>query len=273
MAYTVQRGDTLSKIAKQNNTTVDELARLNNIRNPNLIRVGQTLNLGGTSTGSSNTTASTTPSYSQLWNDLANQQDSTTQRYYQTQRDMITANADEQRRQAQINYQRSMQALPSQMARLGLKGTGASESSLISANNAYQELLNSIRDQQLTSERELYASAAANALNGTTTTSGSSSGSSKKGNTTTTTRSNGYSVSYLTPNLLYTDEDGKTTETNKQSGQSLLAYYLNNDPNYIYGNNIRAMYDNGQISKAEAERRLAAIGQTLSGQSVMAKPY
>ena len=50
MAYTVQKGDTLSKIAKQNNTTVDELVRLNNIRNPNLIRTGQTLNLGSGST-------------------------------------------------------------------------------------------------------------------------------------------------------------------------------------------------------------------------------
>lgn len=39
--YTVKRGDTLSKIAKNYNTTVSALVRLNNIDNPNLIRVGQ----------------------------------------------------------------------------------------------------------------------------------------------------------------------------------------------------------------------------------------
>lgn len=41
--YTVQKGDTLSAIAKKHNTTVDALQRLNNIANPNLIRVGQKL--------------------------------------------------------------------------------------------------------------------------------------------------------------------------------------------------------------------------------------
>ncbi|MGG3893190.1 LysM peptidoglycan-binding domain-containing protein [Geobacillus stearothermophilus] len=41
--YTVQKGDTLSKIAKKYNTTVDALQKLNRIRNPNLIRVGQKL--------------------------------------------------------------------------------------------------------------------------------------------------------------------------------------------------------------------------------------
>ncbi|ESU71115.1 peptidase [Geobacillus thermopakistaniensis] len=41
--YTIQKGDTLSKIAKKYNTTVDALQKLNGIRNPNLIRVGQKL--------------------------------------------------------------------------------------------------------------------------------------------------------------------------------------------------------------------------------------
>ena len=39
--YTVQRGDTLSKIARNFNTTVEEIVALNNIQNPNLIYVGQ----------------------------------------------------------------------------------------------------------------------------------------------------------------------------------------------------------------------------------------
>lgn len=41
--YTVVKGDTLSEIAKKFNTTVNELARLNNISNVNLIKVGQKL--------------------------------------------------------------------------------------------------------------------------------------------------------------------------------------------------------------------------------------
>ncbi|KDE48183.1 hypothetical protein DI43_05840 [Geobacillus sp. CAMR12739] len=43
--YTVQKGDTLSKIAKKYNTTVDALQKLNNIQNPNLMRVGQKLRI------------------------------------------------------------------------------------------------------------------------------------------------------------------------------------------------------------------------------------
>ncbi len=41
--YTVQRGDTLSEIAARFGTTVNELVRLNNISNPNLIYPGQVL--------------------------------------------------------------------------------------------------------------------------------------------------------------------------------------------------------------------------------------
>lgn len=43
ITYTVKRGDTLSQIALDYGTTVQELVRLNNIANPNLIYVGQKL--------------------------------------------------------------------------------------------------------------------------------------------------------------------------------------------------------------------------------------
>lgn len=41
--YTVQRGDTLFRLAGRFNTTVGQIMRLNNLTNPNLIRVGQVL--------------------------------------------------------------------------------------------------------------------------------------------------------------------------------------------------------------------------------------
>lgn len=43
--YTVKAGDTLGKIASKYNTTTEVLAKLNNITNINLIRVGQKINL------------------------------------------------------------------------------------------------------------------------------------------------------------------------------------------------------------------------------------
>ena len=43
--HTVRRGDTLSALAKQYNTTVDKLAKANNIKDVNLISVGQKLKL------------------------------------------------------------------------------------------------------------------------------------------------------------------------------------------------------------------------------------
>lgn len=45
--YTVKAGDTLSEIAQRFGTTTGELARINGISNPNLISVGQKLNVGG----------------------------------------------------------------------------------------------------------------------------------------------------------------------------------------------------------------------------------
>lgn len=46
MQYTIQKGDTLSKIAKKFNTTVEALAAQNNIQNPNKIYAGDTLTIG-----------------------------------------------------------------------------------------------------------------------------------------------------------------------------------------------------------------------------------
>lgn len=57
--YTVKAGDTLYAIALRYGVTVTQLAKANNITNPNLIRVGQTLKIPGTT---STPTPPTTPS-------------------------------------------------------------------------------------------------------------------------------------------------------------------------------------------------------------------
>lgn len=54
MARKIEQGETLSGIAAQNNTTVDELMKLNpNITNPNIIRAGEYINLPGDSASAS----------------------------------------------------------------------------------------------------------------------------------------------------------------------------------------------------------------------------
>ena len=51
MAYRIKPGDTLGAIAKRYKTTVSNLMKLNpNIKNPNLIRAGASLNVSGSST-------------------------------------------------------------------------------------------------------------------------------------------------------------------------------------------------------------------------------
>lgn len=63
--YRVQAGDTLSKIARQHNTSVSALMRLNKLSNANRIEKGQLLRVDGSgsgSTASSSTTSSRTSS-------------------------------------------------------------------------------------------------------------------------------------------------------------------------------------------------------------------
>ncbi|MCY7832278.1 N-acetylmuramoyl-L-alanine amidase [Bacillus spizizenii] len=50
--YTVKKGDTLSAIAKEHGVSVSNLQSWNNIKDPNKIKVGQKLNLEGSSTSS-----------------------------------------------------------------------------------------------------------------------------------------------------------------------------------------------------------------------------
>jgi LysM repeat protein len=56
LTYTVQRGDTLSAIAKRFGTTVDAIVRANGITNPSRIVTGQKLIIPGATTSSSSAT-------------------------------------------------------------------------------------------------------------------------------------------------------------------------------------------------------------------------
>ena len=56
ITYTVKKGDTLTAIAKKYGTTVNKLVKLNNIKNKNLIYVGQVLTISGKKINSSITT-------------------------------------------------------------------------------------------------------------------------------------------------------------------------------------------------------------------------
>lgn len=57
---TVKAGDTVSELASEYNTTIDAIKQQNSLQDANVIVVGQTLNIGGTSTGSTANTATAT---------------------------------------------------------------------------------------------------------------------------------------------------------------------------------------------------------------------
>lgn len=60
ITYTVKKGDTLSAIAKKYGTTVDNLVKLNNIKDKNLIYVGQVLTISGKKVTNKSTKTKTT---------------------------------------------------------------------------------------------------------------------------------------------------------------------------------------------------------------------
>lgn len=73
MDYTVIKGDTLSGIAQRNNTTVDALAKGNNISNPNMINVGQSIKIPSIITPAPSQT-STTATFNQIASNRSNTQ-------------------------------------------------------------------------------------------------------------------------------------------------------------------------------------------------------
>lgn len=76
--YTVQKGDTLSAIAKKNGTTVDEIVSKNGIQDANKISVGQNLTINET------TEASATPTITEAVAESAQSAESTQSESTQT---------------------------------------------------------------------------------------------------------------------------------------------------------------------------------------------
>ncbi len=79
--YVVKKGDTLSGIAKQYGTTYQQIAKDNGISNPNVIQVGQKLNIGGSTQGNTTpaTTAPTSFKYEEFKYDPYTENDTVTQ--------------------------------------------------------------------------------------------------------------------------------------------------------------------------------------------------
>jgi len=65
--YVVQAGDTLASIAKRFGTTVNQLAQLNNLTDPNIIILGQKLIVPSGTGATSTPAASTTPGHGQTY--------------------------------------------------------------------------------------------------------------------------------------------------------------------------------------------------------------
>ena len=85
--YTVQAGDTLSGIASKYGTTYQELARINNIANPNVIYPGQVIKINGGKVEKIYTVKS-----GDTLSEIANKYGTTWQNIYNNNRDIIGSN-------------------------------------------------------------------------------------------------------------------------------------------------------------------------------------
>lgn len=171
MAYTIQKGDTLSKIARQNNMTIDEILKLNPyITDPNKIRAGKEINLTtdtmyripettspvpiGSNTPNTPSTEMPTNPYDRILRDIDEGYKKSTEAHQskldallgelEAGKATIGQQAYDNTRAVNANYANTQRLLPEQMARLGLYGTGASETSLINTGNAYRGLLGDV---------------------------------------------------------------------------------------------------------------------------------
>ena len=89
--YTVQKGDTLSAIAKKNGTTVDEIVSKNGIQDANKISVGQNLTINETT--EETTEASATPTTTEAVAESAQSAESTQSESTQTTNTSLSSEA------------------------------------------------------------------------------------------------------------------------------------------------------------------------------------
>lgn len=189
MAYTIQRGDTLSGIAKKYGTTVDTLMSLNPyIKNKNLIYAGKTLNLPGKTSvakASNNVTQNaSTKTAQQLAEEYAKNQISgvssetsallaqyekaaeaqkqallnqktLTENQINSQRDIVNQDYSQQARQAYVNKMLGGQTLKQQLAQAGLNTSGIVASAYSNLENSYGNNLANLQTNKNDSLRDL----------------------------------------------------------------------------------------------------------------------
>jgi len=189
MAYTIQRGDTLSGIAKKYGTTVSTLMSLNPyITNANLIYAGKTLNLPGETSVSPavNNVAPSTPAKTtqQLAEEYAKNQTSgvgdetsallaqyeksaeaqkqallnqktLAENQINSQRDTVNQDYSKQARQAYINKMLGGQTLKQQLSQAGLNTSGIVASAYSNLENSYGNNLANLQTNRNDSLRDL----------------------------------------------------------------------------------------------------------------------
>lgn len=187
--YTIQKGDTLSGIAKKYGTTVNNLLSLNPyITNKNLIYAGKTLELGGGNSSSSSTvkTQSATPAkttqqlaqeYAQsqtantsneVNNLLANyekvanaqkealaQQKQLAQNNIDYQRNLVNEDYISQARQAYVNKMLGNKNVQQQLSQAGLNTSGIVASAYANLENSYGNNLANLQTSRNNSMRDL----------------------------------------------------------------------------------------------------------------------
>jgi murein DD-endopeptidase MepM/ murein hydrolase activator NlpD len=159
--YKVVKGDNLSKLAKKFNTTVDALAALNNIKNKNLIKIGQTLKLPDTAQAAPGTQPEEPAAQpeTQPWeqqindmfsNSLAAQQGQIDANYniqksdYDKQINDAPKKYDPLRNEAYVNNAMAERSRKESMANMGLSGAGGASQTLQQRNTG--ALLNTLGD-------------------------------------------------------------------------------------------------------------------------------
>ena len=149
-SVTVQAGDTVSHIAARYNTTIEEIQKLNNLENVNLIFPGQTIQVSGEATTTSTQTSTQTVAQTQ-----------TAQVAQAQQQAQAAAQAQQQAAQAQAEAQAQQQAAQAQ---------AAAQAAQAQAQQAAQAQAAAQAQQQVAQAQTTTVAASTTATTATTTT-------------------------------------------------------------------------------------------------------